>query len=77
MRSIERETGAGSVRALARFAGGPRRVRRRPRTSEDRAIIRRMALVELARRSREGRLVRIGPREYELRPRRSSAVVYS
>jgi hypothetical protein len=58
---------AGSVRALARFAQGPRRIRRRPRTEDDRALIRRMALAEIACRAREGRLVRVGEREYELR----------
>ena len=56
----------GSVRALALMAHGQRRHRHRPRTSGDRAMITRMALVEVARRRAEGRLVRIGPREYEL-----------
>jgi len=58
---------SGSVRALARFAQGPKRVRRRPRTEDDRALIRRMALAEIACRAQEGRLVRIGEREYVLR----------
>lgn len=56
----------GSVRALALMAGGQHRHRCRPRTRGDRAIITRMALVEVARRKAEGRLVRIGPREYEV-----------
>ena len=60
---------SGSVRALAKFAGGPKRIRRRPRTDDDRAMIRRMAMLEVARRVAEGRLVRLGPREYELHPR--------
>lgn len=61
----------GSVRALAVLAGGPRRVRRRPRTADDRALIARMALLEVERRQAEGRLVRLGPREYELHLRPS------
>jgi hypothetical protein len=59
----------GSVRALAIMADRGRVVRRRPRTDDDRAIIRRMALLEIAARFAEGRLVRLGPREYELHPR--------
>jgi len=60
---------AGSVRALARLANTPRRVRRRPRTEEDRAMIHRMALLEIEARRAEGRLVPVGEREYELRPK--------
>ena len=41
----------------------------RVRSEEDQRIITRMALVEIARRRDEGRLVQIGPREYELHPR--------
>ena len=56
----------GSVRALAQLAGGRHGHRHRPRTQGDRAIISRMALVEIKRRIVDGRLVRLGPREYEL-----------
>ena len=56
----------GSVRALALMANGQHRHRRRPRTRGDRNIISRMALVEVARRIAEGRLVVLGPRECEL-----------
>lgn len=38
----------------------------RTRSPEDVEMITRMALVEVARRKAEGRLVRIGPCEYEL-----------
>jgi len=41
----------------------------RIRTPEDIAIITRMAILDVERRRAEGRLVRLGPREYELRPR--------
>ena len=64
----------GSVSALAMLADGPRRRRRRPRTDDDRAIIRRMALLEVGARRAEGRLVRLGPREYELHPEEAVAV---
>lgn len=70
MRGTEEALGAhGSVRALARLAGGPKRIRRRPRTDGDRAMILRMALLEVRARRAEGRLVRLGPREYEMWPR--------
>jgi hypothetical protein len=59
----------GSMAAIARLAGGKKRVRRKPRTDDDRALIARMALVEVERRIADGRLVRLGPREYEMRPR--------
>ena len=59
----------GSVRALAMLADEKRGPRLRPRTEDDRAIIRRMALIEVSARRAGGRLVRLGPREYELRPR--------
>jgi hypothetical protein len=61
----------GAMRAAAalseRLAASKRAGSTRLRSPEDVAIITRMALVEIARRAREGRLVRIGPREYELR----------
>jgi hypothetical protein len=64
---------AGSMRETARLAQALSVARRsgssRQRTEADRAIITRMMLVEIARRRDEGRLVQIGPREYELHPR--------
>ena len=73
MRSSETTlTRRGSVRALAKFAGGPKRIRRRPRTDDDRVMIHRMAMLEVARRVAEGRLVRLGPREYEVHLRTAS-----
>jgi hypothetical protein len=59
----------GSARAAAQLAQKQRRIRRRPRTAEERELIIRMALVEVARRHAEGRLVRLGPRAYEMHPR--------
>jgi hypothetical protein len=61
------------VRSLAVLAGRLTDARRagsaKTRTAGDAAIITRMAHVEIARRFAEGRLVRLGPREYELHPR--------
>lgn len=54
------------ARLSERLAQSRRAGSRRVRTPEDVAIITRMALVEVARRKAEGRLVRVGPREYEL-----------
>lgn len=48
--------------SIARRAGSSR-----TRSAEDVAIITRMMLVEIDRRISEGRLVRLGPREYVLR----------
>ncbi len=42
----------------------------RTRSAEDAEMLTRMALVEVTRRKAEGRLVRIGPREYELHLRK-------
>lgn len=44
-----------------------RRTRRKPRTAEQRAMIIRSAVAAVERREREGRLVRVGPGEYEVR----------
>jgi len=45
----------------ARHAGSSR-----TRSPEDVEMLTRMALVEIARRKAEGRLIQIGPREYEV-----------
>lgn len=45
-----------------------RRIRRKPRTAEERAMIIRSVVAAVERREREGRLVRLGPREYAVRP---------
>jgi hypothetical protein len=49
-------------------AQADRRSYRRPRTLEEREMIVRGTVALMRRRVREGRLVQIGPREYELRP---------
>lgn len=55
----------GSVREIARAAtGSPRRGRRR--TAEELRMLELSALASIARREREGRLRRTGPREYSL-----------
>lgn len=58
----------GSVRALALLAEEAP-VRGRPRTAEEWAMLERSALAAIDRRDREGRLVRLGPRKFELRER--------
>ena len=55
------------TRAIASLAAGERR-RGRPRTLEEREMIIRGTIALMRRREHEGRLVRTGPREYELRP---------
>lgn len=61
------------MRDAARLAEALSQSRRagssRKRSPEEAEMLTRMALVECARREAEGRLVRIGPREYELHPR--------
>jgi hypothetical protein len=64
-----RDRPRASARALAALASGPRRVRRRPRSVDERALIRRMALLAVAQREAEGRLVRVGHRHYIMRTR--------
>lgn len=54
---------------------GTRRGSARERDPRDAAIITRMTRLEVERREAEGRLVRLGPREYELHPRRSQQTV--
>lgn len=62
------------VRAVAEAPGhSPVAARgrgRRTRTDEDEAMITRMVVAAVEQRRAEGRLVRIGEREYELRLRR-------
>lgn len=60
---------AGVSERLA--ASGARRGSARERDPQDAAIITRMTRIEIERREAEGRLVRLGPREYELHPRRA------
>jgi hypothetical protein len=62
-----------SVRGVAllsqRLSAARRAGSSRTRSTEDAAMLTRMARAEITRRSEQGRLVRIGPREYELRVR--------
>jgi hypothetical protein len=64
---------SGSAAAVSErlAAGGASRGSTRERDPQDAAIITRMIRFEIERREAEGRLVRLGPREYELHPRRS------
>jgi hypothetical protein len=57
------------MRASARLAQNKHRVRRKPRTSEESAMLMRMALASVRERKASGRLVRVGLREYVLHPR--------
>ena len=54
---------ARTLPAVVRLAGQPR-IRRKPRTDEERAALLRSAVAAVKRREREGRLVRTGPRSY-------------
>jgi hypothetical protein len=58
----------GRIRAVAVLATAGERRRGRPRTSEEREVIIRNTVALVRRRTREGRLVRTGPGEYELVP---------
>lgn len=57
------------ARQLARIANSPDRVRRKPRSPIEARLLLRSAVKSVADREAEGRLVRLGPRHYELRPR--------
>ncbi|MDP2183764.1 MAG: hypothetical protein Q8K99_14520 [Actinomycetota bacterium] len=61
-------TRRAAVGALASRAESPRARRGRMRTSEEREMIARIVAAEVRRREGEGRIVRLGPRRYELRP---------
>lgn len=57
---------ARTLPAVVRLAGQPR-IRRKPRTDEERAALIRSVVAAVERREREGRLVRTGPRSYVYR----------
>lgn len=60
---------AATLAEVARLAGrGPLR-RGRTRTAEEREALSRAALAQVGARAASGRLVRLGPRRYELRTR--------
>jgi hypothetical protein len=74
MRTIEwaewqsvRRAMSGAAVAIA-VAQADRPMSHRPRTPEEREMIIRGTVALMRRREREGRLVRTGSREYELRP---------
>lgn len=56
----------GSVRALALVAQA-KPLRGRPRTPEEMRMLELSAIAAVERSYREGRLVRLGPREFELK----------
>ena len=60
---------ASTLPEMARLAQN-RRIRRKPRTAEERLMIIRSVVAAVERREREGRLVQIGPRDYVMRPAR-------
>jgi hypothetical protein len=62
-----RERHRSNARLIAELAEQPHVVRRKPRTPEEHAALERAALSAIRRRVAEGRLVRIGPRRYEVR----------
>lgn len=57
------------ARRLAQIASAPDRVRRKPRSPIEAKLLLRSAVKSVADREADGRLVRLGPRHYELRPR--------
>jgi len=63
------EGARGQARLAGRLSDSRRVGSSRTRGSDDAAIITRMMRVELDRRLAQGRLVPLGPREYELHPR--------
>jgi len=65
-RSRRQENMRESARLAERLSASRRTGSARTRSAEDAEMLTRMALVEVARRKDEGRLVRIGPREYEM-----------
>ena len=60
---------ASTLPEMARLAQH-RRIRRKPRSAEERAMIIHSVVAAVERREREGRLVQLGPREYAVRPGR-------
>jgi len=56
-----------NVRLLAQHANQPRSPRRKPRDPVESRLLLRSALESIRRREAEGRLVKLGPRMYELR----------
>jgi len=71
MRTIELTEWQSARRAMSGAAVAVARADRptthRPRTPEEREMLIRGTVALIRRREREGRLVRVGPREYELR----------
>ena len=65
-KSRRREGMRQSAQLSERLAASRRAGSTRTRSPEDVAMLTRMMLVEIDRRIVEGRLVRLGPREYEL-----------
>ena len=59
---------SAGVRTALRIAAGPRAVRRRPRSAEERAVIVSMASAGIRRLIASGRLREDGPRAYTLFP---------
>jgi hypothetical protein len=62
-----RESRGGRTRLLAQQANGPRSPREKARDPVEGRLLMRSALESIRRREAEGRLVRVGPRTYELR----------
>lgn len=55
------------ARLMAEIAECNQRYRRKPRDPDEAVLLIRSAVNAVARREAEGRLVRLGPRHYELR----------
>lgn len=57
------------TRLMVQLAQDPDRRRRKPRDPVEAELLERSAIAAVKRRQAEGRLVRTGPRRYELRER--------
>lgn len=70
-----RKDAVGAQARVSERLGGRWRDTSAPaRNEDDIAVITRMTVLEVERRRDEGRLVRLGPREYELRTRQAAQV---
>ena len=63
---------AEATARMARLAGAGRRVRHKPRSEEERAVLIRMAAGGMQRRVASGRLIQTGPRSWRMILRQSS-----
>jgi len=73
--AVTRDRRALATTEMARIAQSGRRVRRKPRTPEERDVILGMAAAGMRRRLDSGRMRQTGPRSWEVVPRRTLVAV--